>query len=217
MITIWQHGDDEAAGEVVDYLTENQEPFEILRLFETRAVPDTLPSHLIVLGGQMSVNDTAGFPYFFNEQQVIRKMVAAERPVLGICLGAQMIAASFGKPVYRSVPELGWCRTTGCDPEWRAIFPESFTVFHWHHETFNLPEGATLLSRGDIIKNQAFRTGSAVGVQFHPEVTLPIISQWTKSSKNKDRMAILKDTKYHLDQSRQRCRDLMNTFMRGWE
>jgi GMP synthase (glutamine-hydrolysing) len=217
MITIWQHGEDEAAGEIEEYLKEIQEPFEILRLHETQKIPKTLPSHLIILGGQMSVNDTLGFPYFFDEQKVIREMVSAARPVLGICLGAQMIAASFGKPVYRSAPERGWCGTTGCDLEWRVIFPEKFTVFHWHNETFNLPDGATLLSRGDTVENQAFKMGSAVGVQFHPEVTVPILSQWTESSGNKDRIAILKETECHLDQSRERCRDLVNAFVRCWK
>ena len=217
MITIWQHGEDEAAGEVGDYLTRIQEPFEIIRLFETRKISRNLPSHLIILGGQMSVNDTRNFPFFSEEQRTIREMVSWGRPVFGICLGAQMIAASFGEEVSPSVPEQGWCRISGYDPAWRAILPEEFVVFHWHNETFNLPEGATLLSMGDAVKNQAFRLGSAVGVQFHPEVTLPIISRWSDSLCKEERAVICSGTERSIDQSRKRCRDLMEAFMGGWE
>jgi GMP synthase (glutamine-hydrolysing) len=216
MITIWQHGDDEAAGEIGDYLTRIQEPFETIRLFETRTVPKDLPSHLIILGGKMSVNDTRNFPFFSKEQHIIREMVATGRPVLGICLGAQMIAASFGEQVYPSTPERGWCRITGCNPEWRVAFPEEFTVFHWHDETFNLPKGATFIARGDTVKNQIFKMGSAVGVQFHPEVTRQIISRWSGSLQKEEQNIIRSETDNHLDQGRKRCRDLVDAFMRGW-
>jgi GMP synthase-like glutamine amidotransferase len=216
MITIWQHGEDETAGEVGDYLTCIREPFETIRLFETRIVPKNLPSHLIILGGQMSVNDTRNFPFFSEEQQIIREMVANGKPVLGICLGAQMIAASFGERVYPSTPERGWCRITGFDPDWRAVFPEEFIVFHWHNETFNLPTGAIIIAKGDTVKNQVFKMGSAVGVQFHPEVTPQIISRWSGSLQKEEQNVIRSGTGNHLDQSRKRCRDLIDAFMKGW-
>jgi GMP synthase (glutamine-hydrolysing) len=217
MITIWQHGEDEAAGEVGEYLTRIQEPFEVIRLYETLKIPRNLPSHLVILGGHMSVNDTLEYPFFSEEQRIIREMVAGGRPVFGICLGAQMIAASFGEEVYPSVPEQGWCRISGYDQAWRAILPEEFVVFHWHNETFNLPEGATILSMGDAVKNQAFRLGSAVGVQFHPEVTLPIIARWSGSLSKEELAVIYTGTERYIDQSRKRCRDLMDAFMGGWE
>jgi GMP synthase (glutamine-hydrolysing) len=216
MITIWQHGKDESAGEIEDCLTDEKEPFEILRLYETRTVPKNLPSHLIIMGGQMSVNDTGDFPFFFGEQAIIRKMVEQERPVLGICLGAQMIAASFGEQVYPSTPERGWCRITGCHPAWKGLFPENFMVFHWHKETFNLPKGATLISRGNVVKNQVFKIGSALGVQFHPEITHSIIAQWSGSIPG-ERQTMMSGTEYYLDQSRQRCRDIIDAFIGGWK
>lgn len=217
MITIWQHGEDEGAGEIGDYLTHLQEPFEVVRLHETRKIPRSLPSHLVILGGQMSVNDTRNFPFFLEEQQTIREMVAKDRPVFGICLGAQMIAASFGEQVYPSVPEQGWCRISGCNPAWRAILPEEFAVFHWHNETFNLPGGATLLFRGNPVKNQVFKLSSALGAQFHPEVTQPIISRWSDSLRKDNRAVIRNGTEQYIDQSRKRCSDLMDAFMGGWE
>jgi GMP synthase (glutamine-hydrolysing) len=217
MITIWQHGEDEAPGEIGDYLRRIREPFEILRLFETRRIPKNPPSHLIILGGQMSVNDTSEFPFFFQERKIIREMVGAGSPVLGICLGAQMIITSFGERVYPSTPERGWCRIYGCNAEWQAILPEEFSVFHWHKETFNLPEGATLLSRGETVEKQVFKMGSALGVQFHPEVTWPIISRWSGSHPKEERTAVFSGTEHHLDQSRKQCCDLIDIFMGGWE
>ena len=217
MMTIWQHGVDEAGGEVVEHLLRIQEPFEILRLYETRKIPSDLPSHLIILGGQMSVNNTVEYPFFYDEQKAIRQMIQKGRPVLGICLGAQMIAAACGEQVFPSTPEKGWSGITGCDPEWHAIFPNEFMVFHWHNETFNFPTGATLLSKGNIVTNQAFRIGSAVGVQFHPEVTESIISRWSESLHPEEREVILRGMLRYLSQSRKRCHDLLEAFIRGWE
>jgi GMP synthase (glutamine-hydrolysing) len=216
MITIWQHGPDEPAGEVQEYLTQIREPFEIVRLYETRRVPKNLPSHLIILGGQMSVNDTKDCPFFFDEQTIIREMIAQKKPVLGICLGAQMIAASLGERVFSSTPERGWCRIAGCHPAWKEIFPGEFTVFHWHNETFNLPKGAILLSTGKTVNNQAFRAGSAVGVQFHPEVTFPTISRWCESIRHDEREVICNGTERYLTKSKKRCCDLLEAFIGGW-
>ena len=216
MITIWQHGADEEAGEVEAYFTRIKEQFEILRLYETDRIPSPPPSHLIILGGQMSVNNTQEYPFFYDEQKIIREMLEMGRPVLGICLGAQMIAAARGEQVFPSTEERGWNRITGCNPEWQAIFPEDFVVFHWHNETFNFPAEATLLSRGDLVKNQAFKIGSAVGVQFHPEVTQPIISQWSETRPSDERTVILRETERYLYKSRKRCHGLLDAFLKGW-
>ena len=216
MISIWQHGKDEAAGEVADYFTRIREPFEIQRLYESQTIPQALPEYLIILGGQMSVNDSRKYPYFIEEKRKIREMIKEGRPVLGICLGAQMIAASLGKQVYPSPSEQGWTRIKGCITPWKALFPEQFTVFQWHNETFNQPAGATSLATGSVVSNQAFRIGSAIGVQFHPEVTLPIISRWSEHLPQGDREEIIHGAELFLKQSRQRCHDILKMFMRGW-
>ena len=216
MISIWQHGKDEAPGEVADYFTRIREPFEIQRLYESQTIPRALPEYLIILGGQMSVNDSRKYPYFIEEKRKIREMIKEVRPVLGICLGAQMIAASLGKQVYPSPSELGWTRIKGCITPWKELFPEQFTAFQWHNETFNLPAGATSLATGSVVSNQAFRIGSAIGVQFHPEVTLPIISRWSENLPQGDREEIIHGAELFLRQSRQRCHDILKMFMRGW-
>ncbi len=216
MITIFQHGEHESSGEIGIYLQGRGLPFETKRLYETSEIPNILPSRLILLGGQMSVNDTGDYPFFTAEKQVIRKMVAQKRAVLGICLGAQMIASAFGEKVYPLEKELGWCRVHGCRQDAGPRFPAPFTVFHWHRETFNLPKGATLLSYGDTVKNQAFRLSSAVGVQFHPEVTLPIITRWADDLGPQEKQKILSESDRYLPNSARRCHRLIDAFAGGW-
>jgi GMP synthase (glutamine-hydrolysing) len=216
MITIFQHGKDESAGEIGNWLGESGIPFIIVRLFETNEVPGDVPSNLIILGGQMSVNDTGEYPYFIREKEIIRDMVARQRPVFGICLGAQMIASACGGRVFRSTQECGWCRIHGSGAGSTFPFPRACTVFQWHNETFNLPGQATLLLRGDRVKNQAFRWGSAIGVQFHPEVTMQIISRWSEDLPAHQREQMLRDSENEMAGNKERCRRLMEKFLNGW-
>jgi GMP synthase (glutamine-hydrolysing) len=217
MITLFQHGNDEAAGEIETCLKERNISHSICRLFEEDATPEKLPSGLIVLGGQMSVNDTADYPFFKDEKRIIREMIAAKRPVLGICLGAQMIASAFGQQVTRGPREQGWTKIHGCRDSIRPLFPDSFTVFHWHDETFFLPAGAEILATGTLVKNQAFRLGSAVGVQFHPEVTEQIISCWSKDLSADMRSELKDDSDHYREISRRQCYSLIDQFLRGWD
>lgn len=217
MITIFQHGKDESAGEIEICLMACDRSFTIVRLYETNEVPADIPSGLIILGGQMSVNDTYDYPYFAREKEIIRELVAHQRPVLGICLGAQMIASAFGGEVFRSPQERGWYRVYECEPASTSPFPGPGMVFHWHNETFNLPGQATLFLQGEHVKNQAFRLGSAVGVQFHPEVTRQIISRWSETLPAHERELMLKDSRREITGSRNRCRILTEKFLNGWD
>jgi GMP synthase-like glutamine amidotransferase len=127
------------------------------------------------MGGPMSVNDEDDFPWLVSEKQFIREAINAGKPVLGICLGAQLIASAAGARVYRnSVKEIGWFPIYGTSSEDGAIFSflPSVKVFHWHGETFDLPSGATRLAKSDGCENQAFQIGkSVIGLQFHLETT----------------------------------------------
>jgi GMP synthase-like glutamine amidotransferase len=118
--------------------------------------------------------------------------------------------------VRKGIREIGWHHVTGCRPEWNEIFPEEFRIFHWHEESFDLPAGATLVASGNAVKNQAFRLGSAVGVQFHPEVTMDIISKWTKDLPDGERTQLLEESNILLGENRLRCHALMDTFVEGW-
>jgi len=216
MITIFQHGKDESAGEIECYLGESVISYTIVRLYETNEIPAKIPANLIVLGGQMSVNDIKEYPYFTLEKEIIRKMVAGQRPVFGICLGAQMIASAFGERVFPSTSERGWRRVWGNPPGNISLFRNPCNVFHWHNETFNLPKQAILLLRVELVHNQAFRLGSAVGVQFHPEVTMQIISRWSAELGLGERRQLLKDSEHEIVGNKERCRILTEKFLHRW-
>jgi GMP synthase-like glutamine amidotransferase len=217
MITIFQHGEDESVGEIGTFLEESGRSYSIVRLYETNEIPEKIPKNLIVLGGQMSVNDTREYPYFIREKEIIRNMVAARRPVFGICLGAQMIASAFGERVFPSTPEHGWCSVRAVHQENTSPFIDSCRVFHWHNETFNLPGRAILLLKGERVNNQAFIMGSAVGVQFHPEVTGEIISRWSEELGSHEREQVLRDSEREIAGNAQRCRILIDKFLNGWK
>jgi GMP synthase-like glutamine amidotransferase len=131
---------------------------------------------LIVLGGPMSVNDEAQYPWLVQEKEFIHQAIAAGKPILGICLGAQLIANALGARVYpNSVKEIGWFPIMGQQGESGLNlfqFPPSLEVFHWHGETFDLPPGAELIASSQACQNQAFQIGrSAIGLQCHLETT----------------------------------------------
>ncbi len=130
---------------------------------------------LIVMGGPMSVNDERQYPWLNDERRFIAETIRHGTPVLGICLGAQLIAGALGARVYpNAVKEIGWLPVTAVDngAEDAFRFPASATVFHWHGETFDLPPGAVHLARSAACAHQAFQFGrKVIGLQFHLETT----------------------------------------------
>ena len=125
----------------------------------------------------MGVNDEHLHPWLRAEKRFIESMIARERTVLGICLGAQLIAASLGARVFPSgFKEIGWFHVRRTGPGTRAslasLLPERVEVFHWHGDTFDLPRGAERIAQGEVCANQAFAIGTRVlGLQFHLEAT----------------------------------------------
>ncbi|OPY84141.1 MAG: glutamine amidotransferase [Syntrophus sp. PtaU1.Bin208] len=152
--------------------------YEITRtpFFQTASLPspDEI-DFLIVLGGPMSVNEEDRYPWLLHEKQFIRRCIERGKSVLGICLGAQLIASALGARVYRnSAKEIGWFPIEAIPSTQEAIFrfPPAIEVFHWHGETFDLPAGAIPLARSEGCENQAFQLGrSVIGLQFHLETT----------------------------------------------
>lgn len=138
---------------------------------------------LVVMGGPMSVYDAASFPSLDSELALLGAMVERKRPVLGVCLGAQLLAAAMGARVYRgTAPEIGFGTVTltaagRADPvlgAWGDVVP----VFHWHGDTFELPVGAVHLAASDAYRQQAFRAGPVYGFQFHVEVDRALVEAW---------------------------------------
>ena len=132
---------------------------------------------LVIMGGPMGIYDYTENPWLRDEKSFIKQAIEAEKPVLGICLGAQLLADVLGAHVYdNGHREMGWypvkvVRTEENKPEFLRGLPEEITVFNWHSRTFDLPAGAVHLFRSEGCKNQGFIfNGRVVALQFHPEV-----------------------------------------------
>jgi len=171
-------------------LAENLETMGVMYVVHHPYSGDPLPelrdiSALIVLGGAMGANDDARHPFLTELKGFIRKVVVAETPYLGICLGGQLLAAALGARVASGRwEELGSLPVTvtaeGRSDRIFAELPAELDTFQWHHDSFDIPDGAVLLAFSTACPHQAFRVGRAAwGTQFHPEVTEQIIRDWS--------------------------------------
>ena len=140
---------------------------------------------LVVMGGPMGVYDGDEYPWIKEEKQFIADVIAANKPVLGICLGAQFIANALNAKVYQGTKEIGWYPVEKiASGEFLNAFPSSQTVMHWHGDTFDLPEGATLLASNDVTKHQAFEYKNCVALQFHFEMRPDNVAQILENAEN---------------------------------
>ncbi|WP_440948147.1 type 1 glutamine amidotransferase [Methanosarcina sp. T3] len=178
IIHVLQHSALNTLGTVEEYARTRGNPLESTRFYKTKNPPalDTFDL-LIIMGGPMGIYDYDENPWLRDEKAFIKQAIEAEKPVLGICLGAQLLADVLGARVYENGNrEMGWfllkaVRTEENKPEFLKGLPEEITVFHWHSRTFDLPEGAVHLFRSEGCKNQGFiYKGRVVALQFHPEM-----------------------------------------------
>jgi GMP synthase-like glutamine amidotransferase len=149
-------------------------------------LPEKRYSLVVILGAPESANDDLA--YLQAEQKLIKKTVDDNVPLIGICLGSQLIAKTFGGKVYRGPKkEIGFYHDLIIDNNSKLFsgFTNPFTVFHWHGDTFDLPEKATRLVHSTNYPNQAFQIGSAVGLQFHLEVNAEMVNLWLDKTQEK--------------------------------
>ncbi len=179
-VLVLRHEPFEHLGHFAAVLEKNHVEYRYHELGDP--IPEERHSGLIIMGGPMSANDD--LPGLKDELELIEKALRDDLPMLGICLGSQLIARALGARVYRNAElEIGWERVWLTDAGREdALFegmasPEMF--FHWHGETFDLPGGAEWLAYSEKCRHQAYRYGRRVyGIQFHPEITAEMIADW---------------------------------------
>jgi len=184
-VLAFRHSPSDGLGLIGDVMETRGITWECADLYEKPERETSLPDAdaLIVLGGSMSANDDLRF--IRREIKYVREALEQGKPVLGICLGAQLIAKALGARVYsNATKEIGWAPVvfndaSRNDPLFHGLNSE--VIFHWHGETFDLPAGAELLASSAACRHQAFRLRDRIyGLQFHLEVTPDMISQWCR-------------------------------------
>lgn len=193
-VAIVRHSLHTGAGYFATFLERHQIAWQLIAIDRGDALPDSLDrfSGLALMGGPMSVNDP--LPWVAPLCALIREAVDRDRPLIGHCLGGQLISKALGGTVGRSpAPEIGWhhvrrVRQVSADSaprnslatgaHWLGDLPDVLTVFQWHNETFSIPPGAVALLRGDACTNQMYAIGPHLGMQFHPEMTPSMIADW---------------------------------------
>lgn len=185
----------EGPGYFATYLERHGVPIELVRIDAGDAVPEDPRAYsgMGFMGGPMSVNDDLA--WIRDELALIRNAVDADVPVIGHCLGGQLMAKALGGVVTRNpVKEIGWGEVQVVEGDasrrWLGNAERTFTAFHWHGETFSLPSGATRVLSSAHCANQAFALGKHFGMQCHVEMTRQLVTDWCRDwGKEVDRLA----------------------------
>lgn len=185
-VTIFRHAPHEGPGYFAEFLERKRIPHRMIRIDAGDPVPQSLDgiSGLVFMGGPMSVNDP--LPWIPPVLSLIRKAVAADVPVLGHCLGGQLMSKALGGKVTRNrIKEIGWLPVEVVDPasarSWLNGLAPRFEVFHWHGETFSTPPGATPILKSRHCRNQAFTLGKHLAFQCHIEMTPDLVRSWART------------------------------------
>jgi GMP synthase (glutamine-hydrolysing) len=185
-LLVVEHEPDAPPGRLAESAAAAGVDLEVLRPGAGEPLPAGLDgaAGLVVLGGSMGVGDAPAWPHLHATMALIRHAAARAAPVLGICLGAQLAAQALGGRAFPGPAglEIGWnsvgLTAAGRDDPVLGAVGETAEVFQWHYDTFDPPPGAAVLASGSRYHHQAFRLGSVVAVQFHPEVDEAIIQAW---------------------------------------
>jgi GMP synthase-like glutamine amidotransferase len=229
-VLICKNTETEGPETIGDFLTEKGMDFSVVDLSKGDSVPNSADfDFLVMMGGPMSVNEDDIYPYINLEERLVRDFTEKGKGVLGVCLGAQIMAKALGARVYKGAEkEIGWhdielTREGLNDPFMSklAISPDGgallhkFKVFQWHGETFNIPEGAVRLAQSRIYPNQAFKFGqNAYAFQFHIEVRKDTIARWLKDEPV-DMAQINAETNAIYDEYHSRAYNFYNAFLKN--
>lgn len=194
-VLVLQHMDGDGPGYLATWLRRQGVPFEVFNTAAGQDFPSSMDAHgaLAVLGGEMSANDD--LPSLRRAEALIRESMAGDRPVIGHCLGGQLMAKALGaRVVDAAAPEIGWqTMRVLAHGEAKAWFggASELTVFQWHHEAFELPQGAVPLAGSRACAHQAFAVGRHLGMQFHVEVDAHKLALWS-ASRDRDYLRLQK-------------------------
>ena len=184
---IFRHLEHEGPGYLTEVLGKHNIPYQLIRIDQGDAIPGNIDnaSGLIFMVGNMSVNDP--LPWIDEELTLIRRAAAIDMPVLGHCLGGQLISKALsGKVTANHVKEIGWHAAQRVDNTvahvWLGDLPQEMEMFHWHGETFTIPDGATRILQSRYCTNQAFVIGNILGLQCHVEMTPDMVREWARCS-----------------------------------
>ncbi|MBP1699137.1 MAG: guaA 2 [Deltaproteobacteria bacterium] len=229
-VLVIKHVDIEGPGLIEDFLRHENIPHQILTLESGLRLPklDNL-THIVILGGPMNVYEEDRYPFLRREDFFIKEAIQRGKSMLGICLGAQLIAKALGAKVFEApVKEIGWCdvsltRIGSIDPLFSKQ-PKTFSVFQWHQDTFEIPHRAISIATSAYIPHQAFRYGENVyGIQFHLEVTQQMICEWVETYKEEfeglespllSKQKLLADTELKISPSKEMGMKLLKSFFR---
>jgi GMP synthase-like glutamine amidotransferase len=226
-VLVLQHEECEHLGVLSTFLSQHNVVHQYVKLFEQESIPELKDySGLIILGGPMNVYEEKKYSFLRAENSLINEALSHKKPIIGICLGAQLIAKATGGKVYPGVnKEVGWYTVNlteeGQKDKVFRCFEGHFTVFQWHGDTFDLPVCAMRLAESDIFHNQAFSIGDiGYAIQFHLEVTSQMISDWFKRYEDEliplqgyiDPDKILRDSEKHIQALNRRAAILCSNF-----
>jgi len=196
-VLVLQHVEIEGPGLFEQFAIERDLKIEIIRLDKKDNLPQTKKGDLIlIMGGPMGVKDIGSerYPWLKLERDFVRRELENKRPIIGVCLGAQLLASAAGGDVEilkygsppKTLPEIGWSQIfiNKLNNEFKELFEEPFNVLHWHGDRILLPNKAVLIASSERCKEQFFRIGDfAYGLQFHIEVTEAMLEEWIKENK----------------------------------
>lgn len=219
---VLQHVPHEGPGTIAEWAADRGHDLDVTHLYDDEPLPTVEDvDWLVVLGGPMGVGDEHRHPYLVDETELIARAITTGKPVLGICLGAQLIADALGAEVseHRST-EIGWypveARHRAADTLLGEALPEEFVPLHWHGDSFEVPEDATLAFASEACTNQAFvYDDRVVGLQFHLECTPHGVQELVDASELGDEPwiqseGVLLEERYRCEKLRRLCYDLLD-------